>query len=538
MAETTSPATQPARHHNLRIATIIMMAGLMLSKISGHLREILIVPILGYGVNSDAFIIGFQVPDLFYQLLVGGAIAAAVTPSLSHALETGEEAPGWRSVSILINYAALGMLVAVLLGEVFSPQLIATYNSSKSAEISDLAVQVSRALFPQTLFMMMAALSIGILNAYRQFGKTSFGPTIYNICVVLAMVFLGSKQPDGPVRVAAGVTAAAAVYFIYQLAMAKPLLKHYTWSLDHQDAGFRQMVRLAIPTLISGSIIQVNTIILTAFADQFPGAATSLRNAATTWQLPYGIFVVAIGNVMLPSLSRYQAVGDLKGSRQLFGLSLRRALFLMIPSAALMLALQRDVIQAIFQWSAGYSAEQVATAASVLRWYALAMIAQTFVFLTNQAFYARKMTRIALVNGLLTLILNPLLCWILLRGFHLDISGLSLAYTLTSLVSAIFLYQLYKRLQPEAAPQHLWTYTLRLLAAASAAILLLLALNLTGWQPTSKIVQLLWLAGRSLLALLVYLAVATLSHIPEAHDLLTAVHKQLKRMPGLSKFVE
>jgi putative peptidoglycan lipid II flippase len=95
---------------------------------------------------------------------------------------------------------------------------------------------------------------------------------------------------------------AAAVYFIFQAVMAAPLLKNYTWSLDHQDPGFRQMVRLAVPTLISGSIVQVNTIILTGFADQFPGAATSLRNAATTWQLPYGIFVVAIGNVMLPSL--------------------------------------------------------------------------------------------------------------------------------------------------------------------------------------------------------------------------------------------
>jgi len=76
----------------------------------------------------------------------------------------------------------------------------------------------------------------------------------------------------------------------------------------------------------------------------------------------------------------------------------------MIPAAALILSMQQDVIRAIFQWSSSYSAEQVITAASVLRWYALAMIAQTFVFLTNQAFYARKMTRVALVNGLVTLV--------------------------------------------------------------------------------------------------------------------------------------
>ncbi|NCC74950.1 MAG: murein biosynthesis integral membrane protein MurJ [Clostridia bacterium] len=524
-----------AKTHNVRVATLIMMAGLLLSKLSGHLREILIVPMLGYGVVSDAFIIGFQIPDLFYQLLVGGAIGAAVTPSLSHALEKGEESKGWRSLSILINYAALAMLVAVLLGEILSPQLLAFYNSSKDPAITDLAVRVSRALFPQVFFMMLAALCIGILNAYRQFGRTSFGPSVYNIVVVLAMVLLGERSANGAVRVAAGVMGAAAVYFMFQAVMAGPLLKNYTWSLDHQDPGFRQMVHLAVPTLISGSIVQVNTIILTGFADQFPGAATSLRNAATTWQLPYGIFVVAIGNVMLPSLARHHAAQDETSSSQLFSQSLRQALFLMIPSAALVLAMQEDVIRAIFKWSSSYSAEQVTTAASVLRWYALAMIAQTFVFLTNQAFYARKMTRVALVNGLLTLILNPLLCLVLLKGFRMDISGLSLAYTLTSIVSAIFLFRTYAYVAPRATPHHLSGYLLRLMAAASAMMVLLLFLNRVGYVPQGKIHELTWLFIRSALAMLVFLGVAVLLRLKEASNLLATVHTRFSAWLGLSK---
>lgn len=521
--------------HNLRLATLIMMAGLLLSKLSGHLREILIVPMLGYGVISDAFIIGFQVPDLFYQLLVGGAIGAAVTPSLAHALEKGEEGKGWRSLSILINYAALAMLVAVLLGELLSPQLFSLYNSSKDPAITALAVRVSRALFPQVFFMMLAALCIGILNAYRQFGRTSFGPSIYNIAVVLAMVLLSERSESGAVRVAAGVMAAAVIYFIFQAIMAGPLLKKYVPSLDHRDPGFRQMLYLAVPTLLSGSIVQVNTIILTGFADQFPGAATSLRNAATTWQLPYGIFVVAIGNVMLPSLARRQAAQDQAGSRQLFGQSLRQALFLMIPSAALILSMQEDVIRAIFQWSSSYTATQVTTAASVLRWYALAMIAQTFVFLTNQAFYARKMTRVALVNGLLTLLLNPLLCLVLLKGFHMDISGLSLAYTLTSIASALFLYRTYAFVAPEATPRQLGGFLLRLMAAASAMMILVLVLNRTGFVPQGKIGELAWLFVRSALALVVYLGVAALLHLPEASNLLTAAQTRISTLTGLSK---
>lgn len=530
--------TEDKPHHNLKLATLITMFGLLLSKLSGHVREILIVPILGYGVVSDSFIIGFQIPDLFYQLMVGGAIAAAVTPSLSHALEKNEEDRGWRSLSILINYAALLMLAAVLIGELFSPQLIALYNHSKAPEIEALAARVSRALFPQVFFMMLAALSIGILNAYRQFGKTSFGPTIYNISFILAMVLLGSKSDNGAVRVAAGVMGAAGIYFIFQMLMARPLVKHYVWSFDHHDAGFRQMVHLAVPTLFSGSIVQINTIILTGFADQFPGAATSLRNASTTWQLPYGIFVVAIGNVMLPSLARLQAAQDLKGSSELFGQSLRRALFLMVPAAALILAMQEDVIQAIFQWSKSYTDVQVTTAASVLRWYALAMIAQTFVFLTNQAFYARKMTRVTLLNGLVTLVLNPLLCLVLLRGFHLDISGLSLAYTITSAVSAIFLYRLYVFLQPQAAPHHLWPYMIRLMAAASALLIMVIAVNQIGLAPGTKIAQLLWLGLRSMLGLVVFFGVAALLHLPEAISAISMIRAKALKIARLSHFVD
>jgi putative peptidoglycan lipid II flippase len=522
---------------NINLATLIMMLGLLLSKLSGHFREILIVPVLGYGVVSDAFIIGFQIPDLFYQLLIGGSIAAAVTPSLSHALQRGEEEKGWKSLSILINAASIVMLAAVLAGVFLSPQLIRLYNSSKAPEIEVLAARVSQALFPQVFFMMLAALGIGILNAYRQFGRTSFGPTIYNVCVVLAMILFGQASPDGAVRVAIGVTLAAAIYFAFQLLMARPLLCHYQPSLDLKDDGFRQMVRLAVPTLFSGSIVQLNTIILTGFADQFPGAATSLRNAATTWQLPYGIFVVAIGNVMLPSLARLQAERDMTGSRLLLTQSLRRALFITVPSAALFLVLKEEVIQGIFQWGSSYTSEQVVTAASILRWYALALVAQTFVFLLNQAFYSRKMTRMALYNGVLTLILNPMLCWLLLRVFGLDISGLSLAYALTSTASAIFLWILYHRHQPSAAPRKLGRYAVRLMAAACGLMMMVLFLDRLDIMPGSKILQLVWLGVESGLGLLVYLGITALLGLPEAVSILKRLRALLRRLPGLSRLV-
>ncbi len=524
---------------SLSLSAVLMMIGLLLSKMTGQLREILIAPVFGsIGIYSDAYVIGFQIPDLFYQLLVGGAIQAAITPTLAAAIEKKQEQKGWRSVSIFINLTAATMLLAVLAGELLSPLLIPLYNGGKAPEISAIAIKVSQALFPQVFFMMLAALCIGVLNAYKKFSSTAFGPSVYNICVVLAMVLLGQASSRGVIRVASGVMLAACIYFLMQYYLARHEFRHYAFSFNYRDPGFRQLLSLAIPTLLSGSIVQINTIILTGFANQFAGAATSLRQASTTWQLPYGIFVVAIGNVMLPSLAGMHATKDYAGSRRLLTKSLRSALFLTIPSAALFLAMQQDVIRAIFQWGKSYNEQAVSATASILSWYCLAMVAQTVIFLINQAFYARKMTRIALYNGVFTLILNSLLCLLLTRIAALGVSSLSLAYSITSCISAFFLYAIYRRGYPGAAPRRLWPFMIRTAACASALLIVVIAMNVLPVHPQTKLLQLLWLALRSAVGLTTYLIAAIAIKLPESQQALQKLGgllRRLKKPAGFNK---
>ncbi|MBP8989640.1 MAG: murein biosynthesis integral membrane protein MurJ [Clostridia bacterium] len=510
-------------------ATLLMMIGLMLSKITGQLREILIVPTFGgFGVESDAFLIGFQIPDLFYQLLVGGAIQAAITPTLSAAIERQQEKKAWRSVSIFINLAAVVMILAVIIGEIFAPSLIAFYNRGKEPAVVSLAIRVTRALFPQVFFMMLAALCIGILNAYKKFASTSFGPSIYNICVIFAMLILGQASPEGAVRVASGVMMSAFIYFLLQFYLARSEFKNYVFSFDYRDSGFRRLLRLAIPTLISGSIVQLNTIILTAFAKQFVGAVTSLRQATTTWQLPYGVFVVAIGNVMLPSLSRSHASQNLSEGRRLYSESLRYALFLIFPCAAIFLSMQQDTIRAIFQWSSHYSEEGVILTASILRWYCIAMVAQTFIFITNQAFYARRVTRIALYNGLCTLILNTAFCFVLTRFTDMGVSSLSFAYMLTSVISATLLYFLYSRGFPGAAPGRIWPFLVRCCLCTCSLIMAVLLLNVLPIHPAGKFWQLVWYGFRAVAGLLAYAGVAWLIGMRELNQAICWI----KRLPA------
>ncbi len=261
-------------------ATALLMFSLATAKLTGFAREIMIAPTFGYGVNTDAYFIGFQIPDLFYQLLVGGTFAAAVTPAVSSAVAKDDEKKLWKSLSTFINVFLIAFLIAILLGELFASPIIQLYNPNKDAEVIERA-----------------------LNGHKLFQRAAFTTTLYNVVCIFFMLRWGDQSAGAPARVALGVVISAAVNFIYLAFMARRVV-HYRPLIDLKDPGYKRLLRLAIPTLISGTVIQLNSIIQTGFANQFTGAVTSLRHAQTTWKLPYGIFALAVASVMSPNLTR------------------------------------------------------------------------------------------------------------------------------------------------------------------------------------------------------------------------------------------
>ena len=487
----------------MALATFLMIIGLTLSKGTGFLREIFIGIQFGFGnVQVEAFILGFQIPDLFFQLLVGGSIQAAITPSLARAIERGEHKRGWRSVSIFITLMTVIMLAASTLGMLLSDWIFPLIYSDTASEIVSLAAKSSKALFPQVFFMMLAALCIGILNAYKKFSSTAFGPTVYNICVVISILVFGRQTNQAVINTAIGITASAGVYFLLQFYMARRELKSFRLSLDTHDEGFRELLRLAVPTMISASIVQLNTIIITIFTGGFDkGIIQSLNNAKAIWQLPYGIFAVAVGSVMLPSLSAHFAARDNKSARVLLGKSLRNALFLTIPSAGLLLALRHDVVPAILKWTSSYKIASGETTALILMGYCLAVIFQTVVFIYNQAFYAIGKTKIPLYTGALSMILISGFCFILKSlgllksGSVVGALGLSLAYSLTSIITALILSAVYRK-NRQLAPRSLGAFIVRSCICLGVLMLVVYTLNVFPIYPYSKIGQLVWLSVR------------------------------------------
>ncbi len=480
-------------------ATIITVFAMFLVKITGFLREILIVPKFGYGLLSDAYIFSFQLPDLMFELLIGGAVAAVMTPTLAHGLERGRERKTWRSVNtfasfFLIMMAAI-LLITFMLAPFLTDLLLGEGKGGQAPELAamtHLIIPVSRILLLQTFLMVCISLTNGVLQAYKRFGPASFGVVIYNIAYMVSLLLFGASTEEAVKKVAWSVVLSALLYFIFAAFFARRELMNFRLSLDFEDQGFRRLLRLAIPTLLSGSVLQLNFMIMYHFASNYAGAVTSIRQASTTWTLPYGIIAVGIGNVALPNLSTFLARGENDKVRKLYSLSLRRILFFTLPFAIGFAVLNFDTIQAIFQWNvANYAAEEVALTASVMRWFCISMIAQSIIFLTNQAFYARKVTRLTLFIGIVSLLMNPLFILLYTRVFDFGLAGIGMAHASYSVLAAILVYQAYRLHRKELRPTRLLPFAIRLVLPGLLMALVLYALRSIPWAPTQKLIQLI-----------------------------------------------
>ena len=276
---------------SMAIATALVMIGLLLSKGTGFVRELLVGVKFHDNLYRDAFSLAFTFPDFFFNLLIGGSIQAAITPSLAAKINENKEEEGLRATSIFISVFAVLMAIVCTLGFIFSRQLFDIYApSNATADKIEIAALGARPLYVQIFFMMLAALSIGILNAYKRFGSTSFGPTIYNICVLLSIVIFAGDTDGKLVRCMIGITVAALIYFLFQYIVGFDKLSKLRFNFRPTDPDFIALLKRAIPILISASIVQVNTLTLQRFALQMTdGTNFALRNAITVWQLPYGI---------------------------------------------------------------------------------------------------------------------------------------------------------------------------------------------------------------------------------------------------------
>ncbi|MDQ2086778.1 murein biosynthesis integral membrane protein MurJ [Herbivorax sp. ANBcel31] len=495
-------------------AAAIVMSSIVVSRITGYIREMVTPNVFGLGSVGDAYSYAFRITGLMYDLLVGGAIAAAIIPVLTGYISKKDEENGWKAVGTFINIVIIVMSFVCVLGMFFAPQLIGGFSGFECKEQIELTADIARILFPSVAFLMLAGISNGVLNSYQRFAAAAYGPSIYNVGSILSLIFLSGK--GGPTSVAYGIMASSLVYFLFQLSFAYKNLKHYKFKIHIRHSGFIKLIKLAIPSLMASSVVQINVIIASFFATFFePGSMIILNMADRTWQMPYGIFAQGMGIAMLPTLSAYFSKEEFKEYKSTLIKCIKTVLLFTIPSAVGFIVLRENVIRTLFDIT-GFDSESIALAGRILMFFSIALFSQSIVNVLNKAYYAAKDTITPLITGVFTIGLNFLLSVIFIKATNIGVAGMALSYSLVSLVNASLLLMLLNRKMNGIYIGDLLKFLSKIFPASFVMGLAVYFINTAMPFADSKIMQYIGLLGIITVGAAVYFAIVLLFKVEEA----------------------
>ncbi|MCX7748989.1 MAG: murein biosynthesis integral membrane protein MurJ [Clostridia bacterium] len=493
---------------------LIVMSSIVVSRFTGFFREMLIPNMLGVNQVADAYNMAFRITGLMYDLLVGGAIAAALIPILTGYMAKDREEEGWKAVGTFINIVMLAMVLVSFLGILFAPQLVRVFALGFGGEATGLTVELTRILFPSVAFLMLAGVANGVLNSYQRFAAAAYGPSIYNIGSALSILLF---YRYGVQSIAYGVLCSAIIYFLFQLTFAFKNLKFYKFRFYLSHEGFQKLFKLAIPALVSSAVVQLNAIISLRFATLFSvGSVTILQMCDRIWQTPYGIFAQGIGIALLPTLSAKLAAGEVDNFKYILINGLKTVLFLSIPSAVGFIILRQPIMN-ILKFTHRFDHEAVAMAGTVLAFFSIALLSQSMVTVLNRAFYANNNANTPLMIGIFTIVANTILSYLFYKYTPLGVGGMALAYSITSFVNAVLLLSILNRSMKGIYLKKLGVFTLKVLPASLLMGGILYLLNaFLPYQQSPKTVQVLYLVVQIACGAGIYFGIVLLMRVEEA----------------------
>ena len=431
-------------NHTLLKAAGFLMAAQLASRILGFLRETLMAGFYGQGGATDAYTASFILPDLLYWLLVGGVLSAAFIPVFSRYIAEGKEEEGWRVASSVVNLILLTLGVLTLVGLFFAPQFVRLVVPGLAAENMALATHLTRILLMQPLFMALSGLTMGILNSYKIFWPSALGTVLYNACVIFFGTILANPaDPHSISGFAVGVVVGAFVSFAVQIpALTKVGMRYYP-IIDWHDPGVRRIGALAVPIIISYSLNQIQVAVNANFGSQlFPGSITAFLWSYRLFQLPVGIFAIAIAVATFPTMTEQAALKQWDQLRQTVSQAVRMVIFITLPISAGMIVLRFPLIRVLFQHG-HFTAQDTYTTAFPLLFFAVGISAQSVIQILPRAFYALQDTWTPVTLGIIAMVVN-VIAMVLLVG-PLEVGGLAFATSIAAFVNMILLFYMLRR---------------------------------------------------------------------------------------------
>ena len=426
----------------LKAASTISLLTLT-SRITGLVREIMVATYFGASAWTDAFNVAFRLPNLLRRMFAEGAFSQAFVPLLSRTRQTQSEAQTQELID-QVSTALLWILAGIsLLGVLLAPFLVWLTASGLHPEAFDAAVWMTRLMFPYAGLISLVALSAGLLNTWKHFAVPAVTPALLNLAIISAAWALHDRVHPPIFALAIGVMIGGVV----QLAVQWPALRKYavvphfrpSFLKAWRSEGVHRVVKQMLPASLSVSVAQVSIVINTQIASHLhPGSVSWLAYADRLMEFPTAILGVALGSVLLPSLSRASAAQDSAQYSKLLDWGLRLTLILALPSAIALLLFAQPLVSMLYNYGRFDHADVLATT-SALRAYGIGLLALIGIKILAPGFYAQQDLRTPVKIALVVLITTQLMN--LLFVPWLGHAGLALAISLGALLNASLLFR-------------------------------------------------------------------------------------------------
>lgn len=421
------------------------MFATLLSRVSGLAREVVTAAVFGAGATMAAFTVAFQIPNIVRSAIADVALTSALVPVFTELVERDEEARAWRVASTMVSLILLALIPLTLLGMWAAPYIVnfAVHDDFSQVE---LAVTLFRIMLPLVLLMALAGVVIGILNAYGHFSVPALAPVAWN-GVVIVMVLAATRLVDAS-HVIHVYAAAVVVGTIVQLLLPVPWLhrkgNRLGAAFDLRDPHVKAIVTGMLPVVVSLLLIDINTLVNMYFSTRIPAELVSrdtgpavLDKAFRVFQLPQGIFSLAVAGVFFPLFARFSAREDTQGFRTACADALRQLFVLLLPAAALMFALAEPIVRVLYQrgaWDPG----QTPVVAQALRMFALGLVANGAILLLMRAFFSLRTPWVPAITGFLNFGSNVVFAVLLHRRF--GTWGIALSASLANTITFAAMY--------------------------------------------------------------------------------------------------
>jgi putative peptidoglycan lipid II flippase len=497
------------------VATII-------SRILGLLREVSFAAVFGAGGGMDAFVAAFRIPNLLRDLFAEGALSAAYVPVFTEKLKKDGARKAFLITSSVFSIVLVVLGLIVILGILLAPYYVKYYVAGFGDDISQVAltVRLTQIMFPFILLIAFAAVSMGTLNSLGRFGIPALAPALFNVVMIFAALYL-SKYFDPPILgLGFGAVIGGAGQFVIQLPQ---LLKNgfrFEFRLDFGNESVRKIFKLMLPAALGVAAWQVNVVVATIIASYLEvGSISSLYYALRLMHLPLGVFGVALAAVSLPEISGLVASGDIKAAGAAQRFSSRMVIFLLMPSAALLIGGAEAIISTVYQ-RGNFSWDDTVNVSMALRAYAVGLVFFGLVRVTAQVFYAFKDTKTPVKISFLAVVVNIVLSLVLIRP--LGFAGLALATSLSAMLNFTLLGYNSRKKAPPPDEYGLLKFSLRILGVSlvTGIIAYLISRSILTGGADLEFTQALLATIVSLLAAgAVYLVICNLINIDELRQL-------------------